>query len=155
VAVASAVRPRVPTTVSRRVSRALRRAAARLGVDADALAGLAVRIVDDREMARLREAHLQLPGPTDVLSFPASTADDEGELGDIVIDWDAVRRQAGGTSVAALEREAISLAVHALVHLLGHDHGTRPEARAMLRLERRAARAAGLGAVTRPYGGGH
>ena len=62
VAVSAAVRPRVPTTAARLVSRALRRAALRLGVSPEALESLAVRIVDDREMARLHEA--QLPEET-------------------------------------------------------------------------------------------
>lgn len=151
VQVAPQVRRRVGSAVVRELARRLSRMARRLHRDPEALAGLGVRIVDDEEMRRLHAQFLGEDRPTDVLSFPAGP--DEPSLGDLVIDWDAVRRQAAGPSEHDRLQEAASLAVHGFAHLLGHDHGTRPQARAMLRLERRACRAAGLPPPVRPYGG--
>ena len=158
VTVARSLRGSVPSIVVRELTRRLRRAAQRLSVDTESLSTLAVRIVDDAEMSRLRLTHMNLGGPTDVLSFPAGempgdTGAAGGPLGDIVIDWKAVHRQARGPSRDALIDETVGLAVHGLVHLLGHDHGTRAQARAMLRLERVAARGARLPPLRRPYGG--
>jgi probable rRNA maturation factor len=66
---------------------------------------------------------------TDVLSFPAGNGDvpDDGEgtdyLGDIVISVDTARRQARRRG-STLPRELRVLALHGLLHLLGHDHET-------------------------------
>lgn len=145
ITVAPAVRRRVGASVVRTLSRRLGRAARRLSADPRAIA---VRIVDDAEMEALNRQHMGLPGPTDVLSFPAPDALDV--LGDIVIDWDAAARQAGGRP---LIDELTDLGVHGLVHLLGCDHEAgRAGAREMLRLEQRACRAAGLPPPRRPYG---
>lgn len=160
VIVAASMRGRVSGSAVRELSRRLRRAAQRLGVGREALQTLSVRIVDDAEMSKLHEAHMGLSGPTDVMSFPTSELPGEGAaaggpLGDVVIDWPAAQRQAQSPQPRDVLEEAISLAVHGLVHLLGHDHGTRTEARAMLRQEQVAARGARLRGLQRPYGGGH
>jgi probable rRNA maturation factor len=152
---------RLPSTVVRHIARRVRRAAGRLGIGRERLSSLTIRIVDDRQMSALHQRHMSLAGPTDVLSFPpadlpgprGTAAVDLAPLGDIVIDWDAVIRQASRGGWTGWTDEAVSLAIHGLVHLLGHDHRTRTEARPMLRIERRASRAAGLPAVVRPYGG--
>ena len=158
VVVAATVRAEVPAAVVRELTRRLRRAAQRLSVSKDALAGLTIRLVDDAEMSRLHLTHMNLSGPTDVMSFPAAELPGEssaaaGPLGDIVIDWPIAVRQAASGAWTDVVDEVTSLAVHGLVHLLGHDHGTRAQARAMLRLERVAARGARLPRLRRPYGG--
>jgi len=108
-----------------------------------------VRIVEDREMMAVHERFLGEARTTDVLSFPVDAEalpddHDLGVLGDIVLCWDAVARQARDSGAQALLDEATVLCVHGIVHLLGHDHGTRAEAREMRRRERRALRACGL-----------
>ena len=72
-------------------------------------------------------------------------------LGDIVLDWEVICRQASAATDAARLHEATILSVHGLVHLLGHDHRTRREARDMHRLERVALRALRVPDVPRPY----
>jgi probable rRNA maturation factor len=74
-----------------------------------------------------------------------------GGLGDIVLDWDAVQRQARDGSPAALLDEATVLIVHGLAHLHGHDHRNRREGRAMHALERRVLRALRVPDPPRPY----
>jgi probable rRNA maturation factor len=66
-----------------------------------------------------------------VLSFPAAAVRPgagfafapgaELELGDIVLSLEHLRRQAGRAG-HGLEVEAATLAIHGLLHLVGHDH---------------------------------
>ncbi len=116
--------------------RALADAMDRLGVDA--AAEVALVLADDAELRRLNLAFLGLDKPTDVLSFPADPDDaPPGEppyLGDIVI---SVPYAAGGAARAGhpLASELCLLAVHGLLHLLGHEDETDAGAEAMRRLE--------------------
>ena len=136
-----------------------------MGVSAEQLAALGVKIVDDREMAELHLKYMGEPGPTDVLSFsgeaPKLEFDDPDPLldvafaepgfGYIVLDWQAVDRQARVRSRAGLLDEATVLLVHGLAHLLGHDHRTRDEAQRMHRLEQVGLRALRVADPPRPY----
>lgn len=138
-AVSPALRSRVSPRLVAELERRVRRAATKLRIDPEQLAGLGLRLVDDAEMARLHETYMGESGPTDVLSFsPDESGENEsGLLGDIAIDWNAVERQAAGPSARARLDEATVLLVHGLAHLLGHDHRQRSEGRRMHRLERR------------------
>lgn len=83
-------------------------------------AGIELLLVEDSQMAYYNQSFLELPGPTNVLSFPA----DEGEasLGQIVLNLDAMRREAllyGQDPVEHLAR----LLSHGVLHLSGLDHG--------------------------------
>ena len=89
-------------------------------------------------MADYHERFMDLPGPTDVMSFPMdelrSPADDEeppmGLLGDIVICPQVTSRQSvenGREPDAEIEY----LLIHGLLHLLGHDHAE-PEEKAVM-----------------------
>ncbi len=156
--VSPSIRARFPAPLARALSRRVGRAARRVGVDSTALGQLTVRVTDDADIAGLHLQFMGLSGPTDVLSFPAAPDDvDEAQaLGDIVIAWDVAVAQsaARGAGVGAWFDELTDLSLHGLAHLLGHDHGTPPQAREMLRLERRLARAAALPPPQRPYGFG-
>lgn len=147
--VAPSVRAAVPTSLRRTLVRKLAAAGRRIGLDPQT--SVTIRITDDAEVAQLHEAFMGLPGPTDVLSFPAE--DDESSLGDLVIGWPFAVRQSAprGAGPRAWEAEVVDLALHGLAHLLGHDHRTRGQARAMLRLERRLARRAAMPPPVRPY----
>ena len=147
---------RLDPHLRRSLARRLRRVAQRVGVAAEVFAALSVRIVDDVEMTRLHEEHLGEPGTTDVMSFPAAEIDGEGPelLGDVVVCWDAVRRQARSASPQDLLDEATILLVHGFVHLLGHDHAAPGEGRAMHRVEARLLRGLGVPDVDRPYARG-
>jgi probable rRNA maturation factor len=112
----------------------------RLHVHPDA--ELSVAVVDEDEMARLHVEWMDLPGPTDVLSFPMDemrpgTPEEpaEGTLGDIVLCPPVARRQAeaGGHSVAD---ELCLLTTHGILHLLGHDHAEPEERQVMFALQR-------------------
>ena len=112
----------------------------RLHVHPDA--ELSIAVVDEDEMARLHVEWMDLPGPTDVLSFPMDemrpgTPEEpaEGTLGDIVLCPPVARRQAeaGGHSVAD---ELCLLTTHGILHLLGHDHAEPEERQVMFALQR-------------------
>lgn len=160
IAVARSLRGWIDPPGLRLLARRTRVAARRMGVGAEQLAELGLRIVDDREMAELHLKYMGEPGPTDVLSFTgAGEADPEFEFeiagdapfGDLVVDWHAVVRQARVRTRGGLLDEATVLIVHGLAHLLGHDHRTRDEARRMHRLERIGLRAVRVGDPPRPY----
>lgn len=85
---------------------------------------LSVAVVGTRAMSTLHQRFLQLPGPTDVLSFDLGTDRDAGHLeAEIVLCADVARRNArarGGTLKAAREELALYL-VHGILHLAGYD----------------------------------
>ena len=95
-------------------------------------AEMTVRVTGDRELRRLNREFLGEDHATDVLSFPSGDLP-SGYLGDLALSWPAVGRQAEAFGHAP-EVEAALLAVHGLLHLLGWDHATPPEERAMTRL---------------------
>lgn len=151
--VAAPLRTAVPRSLRRTLVRKLGSAGRRVGVAADAT--LTIRIATDEEVAQLHQEFMGLPGPTDVMSFPADSEIDwkTGSLGDVVIGWTFAVRQSAprGPGPAAWEAELVDLSLHGLAHLLGHDHGSRHEARAMLRFEERLARRAAMPPPQRPY----
>ncbi|MDO5617701.1 rRNA maturation RNase YbeY [Kocuria sp.] len=103
---------------------------------------LSVAVVDEMEMARLHVEWMDLPGPTDVMSFPmdelqAGSADQptEGTLGDIVLCPPVAARQALAAGHST-EDEFFLLTVHGILHLLGHDHQDDDEREVMFRVQR-------------------
>ena len=118
-------------------------------------ADLSILLVDETTMADYHERFMDLPGPTDVMSFPMDElrepADDEeaplGLLGDIVLCPTVTARQAAENGREP-DAEAEYLLIHGLLHLLGHDHADDSSADAMEALETRIL--AGLG-ISNPY----
>ena len=107
-----------------------------------------VALVSDRRMRALNARFRQVDRATDVLSFPAEgsptragrTAADR-HLGDIAIARGVAARQARERG-HALRTEIRILALHGLLHLVGHDHER--DTGQMRRLEERLRRRAGL-----------
>ena len=99
---------------------------------------LSIRITDIEEAARLNERYRAKSGPTNVLSFPADIPDvaQSGLIGDLVICAPVVLKEASEQHKSAQAHWA-HLVIHGLLHLLGHDHQTDPEAAAMEALETR------------------
>lgn len=102
------------------IREALRRASGALDVGPG---DVAVRCLGEREMTELNVAWRRKNGPTDVLSFPAGFVGPEGRrhIGDIAICVPVAERQALEQGHST-QREAATLAVHGLLHLLGYDH---------------------------------
>ena len=55
---------------------------------------------------------------TDVLSFPGDT----GYLGDVVISTETAHTQALGSKTLDFDMNLKRLALHGILHLMGHDH---------------------------------
>lgn len=103
-------------------------------------------VVADHVIADLNLTHLDVSGPTDVLSFPIESLEpgrvpavDPGDapvhLGDVVIAPGYVAEQADRLGVA-FEAEMSLMVVHGLLHLMGWDHEVEDEAEAMEARER-------------------
>ena len=94
----------------------------KLGIHPDS--ELSIRLVDEEEITQLHIKWMDLPGPTDVLSFPMdemkpnSASNGPGVIGDIVL-CPAFAEKNGKQS---LGDELQLLTVHGVLHLLGYDH---------------------------------
>jgi probable rRNA maturation factor len=86
----------------------------------------------DRLLRRLNRDYRGKDRPTDVLSFPGDGG--EAGLGDVVISVETAGRNARRLGRSLLQ-ELDVLALHGLLHVLGHDHET--DDGTMDRLERR------------------
>ena len=99
---------------------------------------LSILLVDEETMASYHEKFMDLPGPTDVMSFPmdelrAPEGDNEpplGLLGDIVLCPTITSAQASENGRTP-EDEEDYLLIHGLLHLLGHDHAE-PDEKALM-----------------------
>lgn len=109
------------------VTAALRRGGALAG------ATLTLVITDDEEVRRLNRQFRHVDAPTDVLAFPAAAAapfvEAPGQpfyLGDVIISHPRAVAQAAEAG-HSVQNELALLAVHGVLHLLGHDHATPQE----------------------------
>lgn len=92
-------------------------------LDVPVRATLSVRLTGDAELQDLSARFLGNDLPTDVLAFPG---DERARVGDIAISVERAMSQAP-EGVAELRL----LAVHGLLHCLGHDHALSRPAAAM------------------------
>jgi probable rRNA maturation factor len=112
-----------------------------------------VRLVDDGTIQALNRDWRGRDKPTNVLSFPlgdpgpVTDPDFPWLIGDIVMSYDTVTAEAIRDS-KPLEHHVVHLAIHATLHLIGHDHEDEAEAEAMEAAEIRLL--AGLG-IADPY----
>jgi probable rRNA maturation factor len=106
-------------------------------------ADLCLRLVDEAAMETLHVQWMDLPGPTDVMSFPMDelrpgregSDPQEGVLGDIVLCPSVAEKQAREAGHAT-EEELLLLTTHGILHLLGYDHAAPDEEKAMFELQR-------------------
>lgn len=90
-----------------------------------------VQVVGGRKMSALHRTYMQLPGVTDVLSFPLNDPSDDRpfisspdgilRLGDIVVCYPEAVAQAIAKQ-CSVDSQIQYLAEHGLMHLLGHHH---------------------------------
>ena len=93
--------------------------------------------VDIEEMTELHIKWMDEGGPTDVLSFPMDMPEPGNEavtLGDIVIAPVVAAEQAA-IAGHSIDHEIFILAAHGLLHILGYDHATPAEEKAMFTLQ--------------------
>jgi probable rRNA maturation factor len=114
-------------------------------MDVNPAAELSMVLLDTNAMADLHMRWMDLPGPTDVMSFPMDELEPGGRpdapepgpsmLGDIVLcpQFAADQATAAGHS---LGQELALLTVHGVLHLLGYDHAEPDEEKEMFDLQR-------------------
>lgn len=106
-------------------------------------ADLVITLVDESAMENLHLRWMDLPGPTDVMSFPMDelrpgregTDPEQGVLGDVVLCPTVAERQAMTAGHAPVE-ELLLLTTHGILHLLGFDHAEEPDSAEMFELQR-------------------
>lgn len=99
---------------------------------------LCIALVSDKRMRALNRQFRGKDKVTDVLSFPSG---ERGFMGDIVIAAAVARKQAAAAG-HSVQTEIRILALHGLLHLLGHDH--EQDDGKMARIEARLRKKAGL-----------
>lgn len=114
------------------IRRAVVLARERAAKEASRRSQIAILLTGDGKLQALNRQFRGKDMQTNVLSFSAASQD---SLGDIAIAYGVTAREAReqGKSFA---HHAIHLAVHGTLHLLGHDHETTREAKAMEQREK-------------------
>jgi probable rRNA maturation factor len=108
---------------------------------------VAVALIDDRAMRKLNKTYRGKDKPTNVLSFPSGEAAENRRatrpLGDVAIALGTVKREAKAQGKTVGDH-LMHLMVHAVLHLLGYDHESDPDAEEMEALERKALATLGI-----------
>lgn len=99
---------------------------------------LSVVLTSDAAIRKLNRDWRGKDKPTNVLSFPATEGDDlrPGDLilGDVVVAYGTVAKEAKEAD-KSLKDHLSHMVVHGVLHLLGYDHETVPDAETMESLE--------------------
>lgn len=144
----------------RGLTRGLIQRAARQALSSEAAptCEVSVLLTHDNQIQALNREWRGIDAPTDVLSFSLwegeaapVVAEDPPPLGDVVISVDTATRQAAELGVP-IDSVVAHLVVHGVLHLLGFDHATSRDERAMRAREGRALSAMGLAPVLWPAG---
>ncbi|GAA3286134.1 rRNA maturation RNase YbeY [Arthrobacter citreus] len=106
-------------------------------------AELSIILVDEEAMEKLHIEWMDIPGATDVLSFPMDElrpgvpgrVTPAGVLGDIVLCPQVAADQAD-TAGHSMQEELLLLTTHGVLHLLGYDHAEPEEEQEMFGLQR-------------------
>lgn len=122
---------------------ALVRRACRLAAEHEGASGhaeYACLLTSGDHLRRLNREFKKSDRPTDVLAFPRNEIEPGG---DVAIAMD-IAGEAAARAGHSLEREVAYLAVHAALHLLGHDHKRKEPYRRMRAAEEDILSALGL-----------
>lgn len=91
---------------------------------------VSIAFIGDRAMRKLNKIYRGQDKPTDILTFAG-----EGRmLGEIIIDYAQIKRQAKEFSSGQINQELIFILVHGLFHLLGHEDDTEPKRLKMIKM---------------------
>ena len=101
---------------------------------------LSLQIINDNEISSINQKWMHKSGPTDVLSFPMISKEDNTkdlnfiELGDLFISLEIAFKQSLEFN-HSIKREMLWLASHGFLHLLGWEHNDDNELNNMLNLQ--------------------
>jgi probable rRNA maturation factor len=96
-----------------------------LGAEGVRDAAVSIAFVRPSAIAAINRKHLGHGGPTDVISFPLAAVAGGPLGGDVYICPDVAARNAVAHGVGIRE-EIARLVVHAMLHILGHEHPEGP-----------------------------
>jgi probable rRNA maturation factor len=111
------------------------------------LTHLSLALVNDKQMSALHQQFLNIPGPTDVLTFPLEL-DKKGKpiSGEVVICVPEARRRCRQTGTE-LRQELLLYALHGMLHLCGFDDRTDRQFSRMHAMEDQILTRLGIGPV--------
>ena len=92
---------------------------------------VSVVLSNDTEVQNLNKTFRHKDTPTNVLSFDSEIED---ELGDIILAYETVMREARETDIPFLDH-TLHLIIHGFLHLLGYDHEEESNAEKMEDME--------------------
>lgn len=104
---------------------------------------VSVVLADDGFVQELNKNYRGKDKPTNVLSFP----NDEEPLGDVILAYDTVAREALAQG-KDFKDHAAHLIVHGILHLQGHDHEDEKQAETMEKKEVKTLKKLG---ISNPY----
>ena len=134
-------------TLSRITRRAIQACIDEIGCELKQEAELSLLLCDDNKIRNLNKKWRGIDKATNVLSFPAIYTNCDKLLGDIVIAYGVVDREAVQEG-KSFESHYLHLVVHGFLHLLGFDHEASDEAELMEKHERKILNRIG---ITDPY----
>lgn len=89
---------------------------------------ISLAFVSDAEIKKINNTYRGLNQATDILSFAG-----DGDLGEIIIDYDQIKRQAANFKNSGRE-ELIFILAHGLLHLIGYDDQTEKQRLEMIKI---------------------
>lgn len=104
--------------------------------DAGAYGGeVSITLLDDSGIREMNRDYLDRDRTTDVIAF---SLDDEVLMGDVYLGFEQATRQSNELGIK-LSDELVRLAIHGILHVLGHDHpgGVERDASEMFLLQER------------------
>ncbi len=108
---------------------------------------LSIALVGDKTMSKLHLQFMNIPGPTDVLTFPLQEdARGAAVAGEVVVCVSEARRHCRNNG-GKLREELLLYALHGLLHLSGFDDRTEPDFKRMHRKEDEILSQLGIGRV--------
>lgn len=144
--------PGLTTSSERAIAAAERYVVAQCGQGMPEFCELSLLFTNDAAMRAVNRQWRGKDSPTNVLSFPAAAlrpGQTPGPmLGDIVLSYETVAREAEASSISLSDHLA-HLLVHGYLHLLGYDHVDPFDAETMESLEVRILATLG---ISDPYG---
>ncbi|MFH1232375.1 MAG: rRNA maturation RNase YbeY [Patescibacteria group bacterium] len=94
---------------------------------------VSIAFVNDLVSKKLNKTYRGIDKPTDVLSFSMQDVDNKNFLGEIIINYEQIKRQAEQAE-NTIQQELIFILVHGLLHLIGYDDATEKGAEKMEKL---------------------